>query len=130
MRCAQLAALLLALLGADATNAAANPILDPAPFTKWVSTSGDGLSRKAVLSVPFVNASGSDDSVNLWRVDLVGNAQQRGFAQGELLAVEIWELLNVSFLGHFFLLSVDAWPSTSRARFLCCFISSFSIFIF
>jgi len=36
--------------------------------------------------------------VNLWRADLVGNAQQRGFAHGELYAVEIWELLNVSLL--------------------------------
>jgi len=87
---------LLTLVSVGTAHADANPIFDPAPFTKWVATSTDGLSRKAVVSVPFVNSSGANDSVNLWRADLVGNAQQRGFAQGELYAIEIWELLNVS----------------------------------
>ena len=87
---------LLTLVSVGTAHADANPIFDPAPFTKWVATSTDGLSRKAVVSVPFVNSSGANDSVNLWRADLVGNAQQRGFAQGELYAMEIWELLNVS----------------------------------
>ena len=87
---------LLTLVSAGSANADANPIFDPAPYTNWVATSTDGLSRKAVVSVPFVNSSGANDSVNLWRADLVGNAQQRGFAQGELYAIEIWELLNVS----------------------------------
>ncbi len=40
------------------TIAAENPLLDPAAYTKWVETSSDGLSRKAVISVPFVNSTG------------------------------------------------------------------------
>jgi hypothetical protein len=72
------------------------PILDPAGYTTWVATSSDGLSRKALIDVPFTNSSGGNDHVLMTRVDLAGNAQQRGFAQGELLAVELWDLYNVS----------------------------------
>ena len=58
---------LLTLVSAGSANADANPIFDPAPYTNWVATSTDGLSRKAVVSVPFVNSSGANDSVNLSR---------------------------------------------------------------
>jgi len=67
-----------------------NVVLDPAPYTTWVATSSDGLSRRAQVDVPFVNASGVGDMISYSRVDLVGNAQQRGFAQGELFAQDIY----------------------------------------
>jgi len=46
--------------------------------------------------MPFTNSSGDADVVNLFKLDLVGNAQQRGFAQGELMASEINELVHVA----------------------------------
>lgn len=62
------------------------PILDPAPYTAWTSTSSDGLSRRADVEVPFTNSTGSADFVTMLRVDLVGDAAQRGQAQGELVS--------------------------------------------
>jgi hypothetical protein len=34
-----------------------------------------------MIAVPFTNSSGDQDLVNLFKLDLVGDAQQRGFAQ-------------------------------------------------
>jgi len=71
-------------------------ILDPKPYTTWTSQSSDGLSKKAFVSVPFVNETGQDDSVNIYRVNLVGSASDRGRAQGQLLANEIVEMVDVA----------------------------------
>jgi hypothetical protein len=83
------------------------PILDPAPYTVWTATSSDGLSRRAEVSVPFTNSSGADDFVNIWRADLIGDATQRGIAQGELFAAEIVELVEVA-LPDFFIEMVNS----------------------
>jgi hypothetical protein len=82
------------------------PILDPAPYTEWTLTSSDGLSKRANVNVPFTNQTGDDDFVNLWRADLVGDATQRGFSQGELFVDEIIALVEVA-LPDFFLSMVD-----------------------
>jgi hypothetical protein len=79
-----LAASAIATIGG--TQADVPPILDPAPYTTWTSTSLDGLSRRAEVKVPFTNSTGSDDFVNMLRVDLVGDAVQRGQAHGELVS--------------------------------------------
>ena len=75
----------LALVAVVALSAAKaqtlNPIIDPTPYTEWIRTSSDGLSRRASVKVPFVNASGADDNVHIWQADFVGDAAQRGFAQ-------------------------------------------------
>ena len=97
-------ALALTCVGAQTTQ---NPILDPANFTTWDGTSSDGLSRRASINVPFVNTTGADDNVMYWRADLVGNAQQRGFAQGELFAAEI-STLYYKALPEFFVDMVNS----------------------
>lgn len=42
-----------------------------------------------MINAPFTNADGSEDAVNMYRLDLVGNTYDRGFAHGALLAKEI-----------------------------------------
>ncbi len=82
-------ALLTACLAASAT--AANvypeppPTLDPKPYTTWDKLSHKG-SRKGRISVPFTGSDGSADSVNMYRLDLVGDAKTRGYAHGYLMA--------------------------------------------
>lgn len=34
-----------------------NLVIDPTPFTRWVSVSSDGLSRRADVNAQFINAS-------------------------------------------------------------------------
>lgn len=76
-------ALVLALAAVAGARADYPPLLDPSEYTSWTSTSNDGLSRRAAVAVPFVNGSGAEDVVALTRLDLVGDAGQRGFAQVE-----------------------------------------------
>ena len=71
----------LVLGSGTAAQNTAPPVLDPAPYTTWSEQSSDGLSKKAIVSVPFTNSSGDTDFVLLKRLDLVGNATQRGRAQ-------------------------------------------------
>ncbi len=61
------------------------PTFDPKPYTSWNKIGHKG-SRRAEISVPFTNADGSADSINMYRVDLVGGPQERGYAHGFLLA--------------------------------------------
>ena len=81
MRCLSFSLVAIGTLALGHADNAVPPILDPAPYTTWSETSSDGLSKKAVLSVPFTNSSGDADFVLLKRLDLVGNATQRGRAQ-------------------------------------------------
>lgn len=67
--------------------------LDPTPFTEWSQTYGE--SKRADIHVPFVNEDGTDDFVRLYRLDLVGNAYEKGFAHGALMAKEIVEFINI-----------------------------------
>lgn len=91
-----LVSLVVALGGLWAVAAEYPPILDPSPYTTWTAKSSDGLSRRADIAVPFVNSSGAADDVVLFRLDLVGDASQRGVAQGELLARELIQLVDVA----------------------------------
>src|SRR5689334_14627340 len=61
------------------------PTLDPKPYTTWNKIGVKG-SRRGDISVPFTNADGTTDSVNMIRLDLVGDAKTRGYAHGYLLA--------------------------------------------
>mmetsp|Transcript_5090 Transcript_5090/g.6452 ORF Transcript_5090/g.6452 Transcript_5090/m.6452 type:complete len:480 (+) Transcript_5090:59-1498(+) len=103
---AKFSQLALALMATVVSGDDLPPILDPTPYTVWDGTSTDGLSRRAAVNVPFTNSSGDDDFVNLWRADLIGDATQRGFSQGELFVNEITELVDVA-LPDFFLSMVD-----------------------
>ena len=42
-------------------------------------------SRRADVTVNFKAADGSDDYIHLFRLDMVGNPYERGFAHGALL---------------------------------------------
>jgi hypothetical protein len=97
MKCASSLLLLVSVVVADDLP----PILDPAPYTTWVGTSSDGLSRRANIAVPFTNSSGDEDVVNMWRADLIGDATQRGIAHGELFASEIVELIEQALPAFF-----------------------------
>lgn len=71
------------------------PTLDPKPYTVWNKNYKD--SRVGFIDVPFLNeADGSEDNVHLYRLDLVGNAYERGFAHGQLMAEEIIYFVNVA----------------------------------
>lgn len=61
------------------------PTFDPNPFTTWNKLEYKG-SKRAQIKVPFTNADGSEDSVEMIRLDLVGNSRARGYAHGYLLA--------------------------------------------
>lgn len=53
----------------------------------------EGKSKRGTTQVNFVN-DGNDDAVSLIRLDLVGNAYERGFAYGKLLNKEIREFIG------------------------------------
>lgn len=53
-------------------------------YTNW-NLHRVGKSRKALVDVRFTAADGSEDYVTVTRLDLVGNAYDRGYAQGQLL---------------------------------------------
>lgn len=53
-------------------------------FTVWQRRKVQN-SRLADVTVNFKAADGSDDSLHLYRLDLVGSPYERGFAHGALL---------------------------------------------
>ena len=87
------------LMGAAALGVAAieypvpPQILDPSTGTRWMRK--EGASRMAKLDVPFTDADGNADNVIGYRLDLVGDHVQRGFAHGALLAKEIVYFVDV-----------------------------------
>lgn len=61
---------------------------DAKSFTQWHDRSVKG-SRKASIDVSFTDEDGDSDYIKLVRLDLVGDAETRGFASGSLLWEEI-----------------------------------------
>lgn len=99
-------ALALFCAGVTATEYQTPPqILDPATGTNWVDTVLD--SRKAMIDIPFVDATGGDDNVHCYRLDLVGSIHDRGFAQGALMAKEIVEFVNVKLNEYYISMVMD-----------------------
>ena len=70
---------------ASADYPAPNPTYDAQQYTTW-SDKTVGKSRKAKVYVPFTAADGSQDMISIYRLDLVGNDYERGYAHGYLLA--------------------------------------------
>jgi hypothetical protein len=62
-----------------------NPTYDAAQFTQWNPASVKN-SKKANIYVPFVASDGSNDMISIYRLDLVGNDYERGYAHGFLMA--------------------------------------------
>jgi hypothetical protein len=54
-------------------------------FTSWVKRPA-GKSRRGDIHVGFTATDGSDDFVDMIRLDLVGGPYDRGFAHGSLLS--------------------------------------------
>lgn len=73
--------------------------------TKWNRLRKVGDSHRAEISVPFVNIDGNDDSIDLIRLDLVGDGYTRGFAHGSLLVKEIIEFTTVKVRIYIFIYS-------------------------
>lgn len=87
---------LIVLLALVAYLAAATDFPTPAAtfeakdYTVWQRRKVQN-SRLADVTVNFKNADGLDDSVHLFRLDMVGTPYERGFAHGALLTKEIIE---------------------------------------
>lgn len=96
-------------------------ILDPSSGTTWVQKYQE--SRKALIDAPFIDAEGNADNVHCYRLDLVGDVKQRGFAHGALLAREIEYFVNVG-LNKYYIdmvmgidLNLDGLPEALQALF-------------
>lgn len=58
---------------------------DAKAYTTWNSEKV-GSSRRAEIYVDFTGEDGTADFVHMYRLDLVGNAYERGYAQGYLMS--------------------------------------------
>lgn len=61
------------------------PTYEASAYTTWQDETV-ALSRKAKIYVPFTAADGSEDMISVFRLDLVGNDYERGYAHGYLMA--------------------------------------------
>jgi hypothetical protein len=85
-----LLATLAAIGGAVATDYPVPlPTYEASAYTTWQDETV-ALSRKAKVYVPFTAADGSDDMISVFRLDLVGNDYERGYAHGYLMAKGIY----------------------------------------
>jgi hypothetical protein len=79
-------------------------MFEASEYTTWNQLRRVGKSRRAEIDISFKAADGSDDQVQMVRLDLVGNAKERGFAHGSLLAAEILDFVGPKvrkFSSHF-----------------------------
>lgn len=72
------------------------PTFEASKYTSWAEGDVAG-SRKGTIDINF----GSDDYVKMFMLDLVGDAKQRGYAHGKLLAKEISTFIGPA-LDNFF----------------------------
>jgi hypothetical protein len=64
---------------------APQPTYEAGSFTTWDSKTIKN-SKKAKIDVPITLEDGSSDYISMYRLDLVGNDHERGFAHGYLMA--------------------------------------------
>eukprot|EP01040_Poterioochromonas_malhamensis_P020470 gene20470-24437_t len=76
-------------------------------------------SRRADVTVNFKAADGSDDYIHLFRLDMVGNPYERGFAHGALLTKEIVEftgpVLDKYYADEVLSLDVSSFPEPMQS---------------
>eukprot|EP00349_Pseudokeronopsis_sp_Brazil_P006323 CAMPEP_0202971564 /NCGR_PEP_ID=MMETSP1396-20130829/28371_1 /ASSEMBLY_ACC=CAM_ASM_000872 /TAXON_ID= /ORGANISM="Pseudokeronopsis sp., Strain Brazil" /LENGTH=464 /DNA_ID=CAMNT_0049701063 /DNA_START=25 /DNA_END=1419 /DNA_ORIENTATION=+ len=84
---------LIAYLAAATDYPPAGPTFAAKDYTVWSRRKVQN-SRLADITVNFKATDGSDDSVHLYRLDMVGTPYERGFAQGSLMTKEIVEFLG------------------------------------
>jgi hypothetical protein len=92
------------------------PTLDPKPYTTWTKLSGS--SRLALIDVPFADpTTGESDNVHLYRLDLVGNNYDRGFAHGALMAKDIitfFAAVNKYYIQAVLKIDLSSFPEPLR----------------
>jgi hypothetical protein len=74
-------------------------MINPKDYTTW--TTSYSKSRMAKINAPFTNDQGEADTVHIYRLDLVGNQYERGFAHGAMMAKEIDFFVNVALPKYF-----------------------------
>jgi len=80
-------------------------------YTKWQKKYES--SKKALIDVEFTDVNGSPDYIKMTRIDLVGNAAERGYAHGYLLANEIFHFfkdLDVLYMQMIMSIDVSRFP--------------------
>jgi len=73
------------------------PILEP--VTEWYGRYQN--SRVGKITGSFTDSDGNADSVHMYRLDLVGNTYERGFAYGALMANEIVYFIDVGLTKYY-----------------------------
>jgi hypothetical protein len=63
----------------------AQPTFDAKTYTTW-ERRGVANSKRGQVYVPFTADDGSSDYLSIFRLDLVGNDKERGYAHGYLMA--------------------------------------------
>lgn len=81
----------LLLLGVLACIAAEPATYEAGDYTTWNRLRKVGDSKRGEIHVPLTTTDGSEDSIDMVRLDLVGDAYTRGYAHGALLTKEIVE---------------------------------------
>lgn len=76
------------------------PIFEAAEYSSW-KLRRSGNSRRGAVNVPFVNPQGESDSVDMYRLDLVGSAKERGFDHGALMSREIDTFMNKALPAYY-----------------------------
>lgn len=71
---------------------APQPTFDADAYTTWHKLPAK-KSRRADVQVRFQDAQGQEDYINLFRLDLVGDAYERGYAHGHLMSREIAQFM-------------------------------------
>ena len=61
------------------------PTFQAKEFTTWQHLKHDN-SKRADILIPFTGTDGLEDSIKLFRVDLVGESYDRGYGHGYLLS--------------------------------------------
>jgi hypothetical protein len=105
-----IASLLVFSFGYDAPG----QTFDAKSFTNWAKFNVKG-SRKALIDVSFKDDSGNDDYIKVVRLDLVGDAEARGFAAGSLLCEEIVSSNPFYFLQVHHLTFASSWSSPDQS---------------
>ena len=60
------------------------PTFQASEYTTWKTLRHD-KSKRADINVAYTDAAGNPDTVDIFRVDLVGDAYNRGYGHGFLL---------------------------------------------
>lgn len=76
------------------------PTFEASKWTTWERKTVAG-SRRGAINVQFSDASGNPDFIKMTRLDLIGDATQRGFAHGALLAADIEKFVGPELNAYF-----------------------------